>query len=319
MVKVSVIVPVYNVELYLRKCLDSLVNQTLKDIEIILVNDGTKDNSADIMQEYAQKYSNIRIFEKPNGGLSDARNFGMKYATGEYIGFVDSDDYVETNMYGLMYNSAVENDSDMVECNFFHDYPDSQDIEIGEKYNDIQHMIMLGRSVVWNKIYRREWLQKNDITFTKGTNNEDVEFYGKLIVHLNKISYVDEPLVHYVQRDSSLNHEASLRMLQILGVLQRIIQYYKDNNYYSVYEKELEFLCARIILCSSFLRLTRISNRKDRRYALDKSWKMLVEEFPQWKKNPYLKTIKCKKVVYMKMMNKPMYNLLGEVFHIMKK
>src|SRR5574344_2022066 len=103
MIKVSVIVPVYNVEKYLPKCLDSLVNQTLQDIEIIVVNDGTKDNSQKIIDKYAKKYKNIKSYIKENGGLSDARNYGVAKANGEYISFIDSDDYIDKKMLEKMY------------------------------------------------------------------------------------------------------------------------------------------------------------------------------------------------------------------------
>ena len=116
MIKVSVIVPVYNTEKYLAKCLDSLVNQTLKDIEIIVVNDGTKDNSEKIINKYLKKYSKIRYYKKENGGLSSARNYGIELANGEYVGFVDSDDYVKDGMFSKMYECAIKNNSDIVVC-----------------------------------------------------------------------------------------------------------------------------------------------------------------------------------------------------------
>ena len=118
-VKISVIVPVYNVEKYLEKCLDSLVNQTLKDIEIIIVNDGSLDNSQEIIDKYAKKHKTIKSYIKENGGLSDARNYGIKQASGKYISFIDSDDYVKENMYELMYNKLEEKNlkvSDYVDC-----------------------------------------------------------------------------------------------------------------------------------------------------------------------------------------------------------
>ena len=117
MVKISVIVPVYNVEKYLDKCLNSLVNQTLKDIEIIVINDGSPDNSQTIIECYSKKYSNVKSYVKRNGGISDARNYGLKYASGEYIAFVDSDDYVDLSMMEKLYNKAIENSYDIVECN----------------------------------------------------------------------------------------------------------------------------------------------------------------------------------------------------------
>ena len=119
-IKVSIIVPVYNVEAYLERCLDSLVNQTLQDIEIIVVNDGTKDNSQAIIDEYVKNYpGKVYGYIKENGGLSDARNYGIPYAKGEYVAFVDSDDYVDVTMYEKLYNKAVEQGSEMVVCGYF--------------------------------------------------------------------------------------------------------------------------------------------------------------------------------------------------------
>ena len=114
--KVSVIVPVYNVYKYLDKCLNSLVNQTLKDIEIIIVNDGSKENEEEIINKYLDKYSNIKYYKKENGGLSSARNYGILKSTGKFICFVDSDDYVELNTYELLYNKMISGNYDVVDC-----------------------------------------------------------------------------------------------------------------------------------------------------------------------------------------------------------
>ena len=152
MVKVSVIVPVYNVEKYIRKCLDSLVNQTLEDIEIIVVNDGSKDSSIDILKEYAEKHNNIKVYEKENGGLSDARNYGLQFATGKYIAFLDSDDYVDVNLYKRMYEKAKAEDSDMVECNFYWVYDNKTKKDIGQKYKGKKQMFEKARVVAWNKL-----------------------------------------------------------------------------------------------------------------------------------------------------------------------
>lgn len=121
MPKVSVIVPVYNVENYIRKCLDSIISQTLKDIEIILVDDGSEDNSGKICDEYAEKDSRIIVIHQKNNGLSNARNTGLNIASGEYIGFVDSDDYIKSEMYSEMYQTAEKTDADMVLCNYSYD------------------------------------------------------------------------------------------------------------------------------------------------------------------------------------------------------
>ena len=132
MPKLSLIIPVYNVENYIEKCLDSVVNQTIDDMEIIIVNDGSKDKSKEKINKYLQKYKEkIKYLEKENGGLSSARNFGIPHATGEYIAFLDSDDYVEPKMYEEMYNLAKKEDADMVECDFIWEYPNKSKEDIG--------------------------------------------------------------------------------------------------------------------------------------------------------------------------------------------
>ena len=120
MAKVSVVVPIYNVEQYLRQCLDSVVNQTLKDIEIICVNDGSKDSSLDIIMEYVNKDTRVKVIDKPNSGYGHSMNCGFDMVTGEYIGIVESDDYAELDMFEKLYNCAKENDLDVCKSGFFY-------------------------------------------------------------------------------------------------------------------------------------------------------------------------------------------------------
>ena len=315
MAKVSVIVPVYNVEKYLTKCLDTLVNQTLKDIEIIIVNDGATDNSAAVIDSFVYKYPQIISLKKTNGGLSDARNFGLAYATGEYIGFVDSDDYVDIDMYEKLYAKAKEEDSDIVECDLHHVFPDGTiDTEVGERIQDKKQMLMMGRSVVWNKIYRREWLEKTEIKFPKGFIYEDVEFFCKLVPHIRKYSYVDSASIYYVQREESINNKQSLKTLHILTVLEHIKEYYQKQVLYDEYKEALEFLFTRILLCSSFSRMCRIADKIERREALEKNWNMLQESFPDWHKNRYLKALRTKKGFFMRSMNRVTYSFYSWFF-----
>ena len=157
MKSVSVIVPFYNVENYIEKCLETLVNQTLEDIEIILVNDGSKDRSKIIVDKFLKQYpEKIVYLEKENGGLSDARNYAIPYAKGEYIAFLDSDDYVEKTMYKDMYELAKKEDSDMVECNFYWEYPDKKKEDVGVVYNGKKEMLEKVRVVAWNKLIKKE-------------------------------------------------------------------------------------------------------------------------------------------------------------------
>lgn len=314
MTKVSIIVPVYNVEDYLPKCLETLVNQTLGDMEIIVVNDGATDGSQAVIDSFVSRYSNVKSLIKPNGGLSDARNYGMPYATGEYIGFVDSDDYVDLDMYENLYRKAKEADYDIVECNLHHVYPDgSIDTEIGEKITDRKQMLMMGRSVVWNKIYRREWLMSTGVQFPKGYIYEDVEFYGKLVPHITSYAYIEPASIYYVQRGNSINNKQTLKTLQIIDILNHIKDYYQEIGKFEEYREALEFLYTRILLCSSFSRMCRIPDKTDRKQALAKNWQTLQENFPNWHQNRYLKELKTKNGMFMRMMNGFTYRLCAVI------
>lgn len=320
MVKVSVVVPVYNVEKYLSKCLETLVNQTLKDIEIIVVNDGTKDNSQAIIDDFAAKYSNVKSLIKPNGGLSDARNYGIPYATGEYIGFIDSDDYIDLDMYENLYNKAKEADYDIVECNLHHVFPDgSMDTEIGKHIQNKKQMLMMGRSVVWNKIYKREWLVNTGVLFPKGYIYEDVEFFCKLVPHIKNYAYIEPASVYYVQRGDSINNFQTLKTLQIVDILTHIKDYYIEIGVYDEYKDALEFLYTRILLCSSFSRMCRIPDKAERKQALSQNWNTLQSNFPEWKKNNYLKALKSKKGTFMRSVNGFTYKIYEVVFPLMYK
>ena len=313
--KVSIIVPVYNVEKYIDKCLDSLVNQTLKDIQIIIVNDGSKDDSIKIIKEYQEKYGNkIKYLEKENGGLSDARNYGIPYAEGEYIAFLDSDDYIEKNAYEEMYNIAKKEEADMVECDFYWEYPNKRKEDIGIRYFDKKEMITNIRVVAWNKLIKREIINENKILFPKGYRYEDVEFTYKLIPHLNKVKFLEKPCIHYIQRDNSIANTQNERTKEIFDVLENVINYYKENGIYVKYKEELEYIYTRFLLCSSLLRMVKIKDKNVKSYLLDETWSKLNEKFPQWKKNKILKGKRNSKNIYMKTVNKFTYKIYCKVF-----
>ncbi len=319
MPKVSIIVPVYNVELYLIKCLDSLVDQTLKDIEIIAVNDGSTDNSKQILEIYSKKYpEKIKVLQKINGGLSDARNFGIPHATGEYIAFLDSDDYVEPDMYEKMYKEAIEENSDMVECDFIWEYSNKKKIDKGKSYINKKEMMIYGRVVAWNKLIKKSVLDNAKIEFPKGLRYEDVEFFYKIIPYCNKISFVKEPLVHYVQRDSSIANSQNERNKEIFVVLDNVISYYKENNLYEEYKVELEYTYTRLLLCSSLFRMLKIEDTEVKKSLLNETWQKLNTTFPNWKKNEILKNYKSKKNLYMRTVNKFTYKIYSQIFSAIK-
>lgn len=319
MPKVSVIVPVYNVEKYIEKCLESLVNQTLQDIEIIIVNDGSTDGSEEIIRKYLNKYSEkIKYVTKTNGGLSDARNYGMKYATGDYIAFLDSDDYVDVTIYEKMYKKAVYENCDFVECDFIWKYDNKEVKDCGYMYKDKHEMLANARVVAWNKLIKKELIDKLNLEFPKGLRYEDVEFFYKLIPYINKFGFVKEYLIYYVQRATSIANTQNERTKEIFEVLDNVIKYYKENEFYDEYKEELEYSYTRLLLCSSFLRMVKIKDSKIRKKQLELTWKNLNKNFPEWKKNKVLNSVKSGKNTYMKSVNKITFKIYSFFFRVIK-
>lgn len=214
MTKLSIIVPVYNVEKYLPKCLESLIKQTLKDIEIICVNDGSMDNSLAILKEFASRDSRIRIIDNQHQGVAKTRNTGIEQSTGEYIGFVDSDDYIDIDFFEKLYNSATKSNSDIAIAsilkhkNFFNIYnakytKEETAITIQDKIKlceDKKHFFFYA----WNKIYHSGFIKENNIKFSEGQIYEDVMFAIKALYYSNKIISVYGTKYHYIEHENSL-------------------------------------------------------------------------------------------------------------------
>ena len=317
MPKVSVIVPIYNVEKYLEKCINSLLSQTLEDIQIILVNDGSKDNSGNIAKEYEKNNKNRIIYvEKENGGLSDARNYGLKYATSDFIAFLDSDDYIEKNAYEEMYNKAIEENADYVECDFIWEFPNKIRVDKQYPYKNKKEMLSFVRVVAWNKLIKRQLITDNNLEFPKGLRYEDIEFTYKLIPFVNKFAYVDKPFIHYVQREGSIANVQNERTAEIFTVLDNVIEFYKENNIYDEYRDELEYNYARYLLCSSLKRMCKIKDKSIREKLLTESWERLNSNFPNWKENVILKTVNIGKNKYMRTVNKSTYKIYSKILEI---
>lgn len=317
MSKVSVIVPFYNVEGYIEKCLETLVNQTLKDIEIILVNDGSQDRSIEIVKKFIKEYPEKIVYvEKENGGLSDARNYGLKYAKGEFVAFLDSDDYVEIDMYENMYKLAKEEKSDMVECDFYWEYPDKKKIDQAKMYDNKKEMLEKIRVVAWNKLIKREILEKTNIRFPKGYRYEDVEFTYKIIPYIEKVSFCKQPMVHYIQRDGSISNSQNERNKEIFDVLEHVIEFYKEKNIYEEYKQQLEYVYVRYAFCSSFLRIVKIKDEEIKERLLNLTWEKVNTNFPNWKKNEILRKNKSLKDLYLKTMNAVTFKMYELILYL---
>lgn len=239
MYKVSIIVPVYNIEKYLAKCLDSLINQTLKEIEIICVNDGSTDNSAEILNEYAQKDSRIRIINQENAGLSAARNTGINNANGEYIGYVDSDDWVDLNFYENLYNAAKENNADIAVAGIKRvggeDYKEKVFLKF-EKTTTTENTDekfrlcdIPDKSYVWNKIYKLSEIKEHSLYFRVGVNYEDIIYAPKIIHTLNCLTTVPDTYYYYLKRRGSIVAQKSQKKY-FYAAMEEAKKYFEDNN-----------------------------------------------------------------------------------------
>lgn len=318
MKKISVIIPVYNVESYIEKCLDSLVNQTLKEIEIIVVNDGSPDGSQIIIDEYVKKYPKlVKSYTQKNGGQGSARNFGIKKAVGEYISFVDSDDYIEHDMLEKMYTSAISNKSDVVICG---NKVISMNYEIikYEKanlfYNETD--IIFGKMAVWNKLYRKDILK--NINFRSGVWYEDIDYTIKVLLNTKKISFVNECLYNYLLRPgSTMNNSNVQRNLEIITAFDEIIDYFKKNKKYLENKAKIEFLAIDHIYISAIVRIIRANvSRKEKKIIINKLKKYVEDKFPDFNKNKYLKKISSnRKNIYLLIKNN-LYCIVSIVFRI---
>ena len=212
MKKISVIIPIYNVEKYLKRCIESVIKQTYSDLEIILVDDGSQDGCAKICDEYKKKDERIIVIHKKNGGLSDARNVGLKVATGEIISYIDSDDYLDLDMYEKMIKAMEEKNADIVVCGTNIDYEDGHTKVKCEKeeksFNREEALIELNSfksfdMAVWNKLYKREVVDK--IEFPVGKKSEDYFVMYQYFARAKKVVIINQAKYHYFQRSNSIS------------------------------------------------------------------------------------------------------------------
>ena len=244
MKKISIIIPVYNVEKYLERCLDSVLNQSYKNLEIILINDGSTDNSLDICLKYAKKDNRIKLINQNNSGISEVRNKGLEAAKGEYIAFVDSDDVIDKDMFKTLYNNLLKYDSDISSCNYkiFHNKINFDKEEyynkIFTKEESLKDIISNGvlTNFLWNKLFKKELF--NNIKFPKNMIYEDMYVMPKIIEKTTKIVYTNQILYGYFQRENSyVNSFDEDKNKNYFLVINNV---YNDLKKYNFLDKELK-------------------------------------------------------------------------------
>lgn len=260
MAKVSIIIPIYNVEKYLRECLESVINQTLKDVEIICVDDGSPDNCPQICDEYAAHDNRIKVIHKENGGYGKAMNVGLENATGEYIGIVEPDDYIEPNMYERLYNQSIKMDADVCDSGFYvynsqckgkkrnvkwvHPaenidfFPDDRSFTIAE-----HPKLIMKHASIWAKIYKNKFLKQNNIKFneTNAASYQDFPFMVEVMCKAKQIVVVKSYFYHWRvennSNSSTTRNDAKLMiMAQQCEEVKRII---KEQGLYEILKEPI--------------------------------------------------------------------------------
>ena len=305
--KLSIIVPVYNVEEYLEECLDSLINQNYQDYEIIAINDGSKDNSLKILRKYEKKYPKlIKVYDKENGGLSSARNYGIEKSKGKYLFFVDSDDYILPNSLKIL-DKYLEEDYDIIVYPFIAGNEENQKFELmyNKDIEDKRKRLLVGKPCAQNKICKKNLYTKNKITFLEGVYYEDLATTPKLALHTENIKFIEEPLYFYRVRPNSImnNKEYNPKVDAIFKVLEQLRKYFKDN-----YSEEMEYLHIEHLLRAASIRYIDFQNCQKQ---LDNIINTMRVHYPKWYKNKYYQKENIKKRIICRLLYNKQYKLIS--------
>ena len=287
MVKVSVIVPIYNSEKYLKRCIDSLVNQTLSDMEFILINDGSTDSCDSIINSYND--SRIKYFKRSNHGTGATRNFGIDHAVGEFIGFLDSDDYVDADMYEKMYNECINKGLDIVICDHYIESESSSStlrfIDFGVTSLDDSPNLLLDINLApWNKIYSKR-IFSSDTYYPVGVKYEDTPWVALMFSRANRIGKLNEPLYHYIVHDNSQTTVIDERVFDIFKITDLLFETLGNNEKIkSCVDDLVIYLITKYTISQRYL-----NNKNERDKFIDFAFEYLNKNIPNFKKSDYFK------------------------------
>ena len=286
MTDISIIVPAYNAEKYIEKCLNSLVNQTKEELEFIIVNDGSTDSTEELVKNYKDK--RIKYFKNKNQGIGKTRNFGINQAKGEYIMFLDSDDYIEKTCCEEMYNKAKNDNLDIVICDFYKEYDNGNIEEIHTPHFENSSLkdnpnIITEYLSPWAKIYNRKLIVDNNIRFVEDCKYEDVPFVIEALDKANKIGKLDKCLNYYLIHGNSETTVRDRRCFDILKIIDKIRKYSKDKDYL---KDKIDKLTVRIVTNYTIQQRMQ-ENKKIGMEFIDEAFSYLEKEVPNYKNNKY--------------------------------
>lgn len=279
---ISVIVPIYKVENYLNKCVDSIINQTYKNLEIILVDDGSPDTCPQICDEYTKQDSRIKVIHKENGGLSDARNAGMKIANGEYVAFIDSDDYISCDFIETLYNAMKAENSDIVECDVVRFEDGTTPSVINDNFEINSFSTEKGLSLlisdnkfhqhVWNKLYKSVLALK--IPFAKGKLNEDEFWTYQVFGQAERVTKINKSMYFYLQRSSSImGNTFSVSRLDALEAKAERKKYIEKNFPMLHAQAKIDLFNTCIFMCQSVMKFMSGTEKKQAKKIIKKYYR----------------------------------------------
>lgn len=259
MIKISIIIAAYNIERYIEKCISSLINQTFSNIEIVVVNDGSTDNTLDIISNLAKKDLRIKVINKKNEGLIEARRTGYENASGDYLIFIDGDDWLDIKACELVHKQIKEHSYDIVNYTYFTAYENGKNIKSeikSQRLNEsefLRELLLINiKPCIWSKAIKRKFLEENNITFPKGvTYGEDLAMSIKMACNKPSVITINEPLYYYFQRNGSItNSKLTEQALDIIKVLDYGKEYMKNRGMYNLFVEEYEYLSYRNLFYS---------------------------------------------------------------------
>ncbi len=310
--KISIIVPIYNREKYLKRCIDSLLKQTYKNIEIMLVDDCSKDNSAEIAKEYEKKHPLVcRVIQQTsNQGVSAARNLGIKNASGEWVTFVDSDDWVKEEYIEVLYRTAQKENALIVMSNFYYYYSEKSIKEMCpfgnlETTSAHKEKVALSNPCVCTRLFKKELFVKENIYFPEDIRrSEEVATVVPLLCTTDRISLSRKPMYYYFQNESSLSNEnyESVDVSCFIRAIDRMMQRSRAG-----FEEELEFRAVSELMYGMVMVMLRSGKSKK---EITQSIDWFENRFPEWRKNSYLKRLEKGKQLFVYLAGKKKYRLL---------
>ena len=286
MTDISIIVPAYNAEKYIKKCLDSLINQTKKELEFIIINDGSKDKTEEIIKSYTD--SRIKYYKNPNQGIGKTRNFGIEKATGKYLIFLDSDDFLEDDCCEKLFEKVEKDHLDIVICDFYKEWEDGRKEEIHTPFFENSSLkenpdIITEYLSPWAKIYKRELIEKNKIRFVEDTKYEDAPFVIEALDRAKQIGKIEDCLFHYMIHENSETTVRDRRCFDILKIIKIIRTYTKGKDYL---KEKIDWLTVRII--TNYTIQQRVQeDEKIQNDFIEEAFSYLEKEVPDYKKNHY--------------------------------